>query len=127
MNMGASNKTIKIVRLERKGRGIFRPSNRIIFKSKIAKTTHERHNYNGFPTPYGEGLDLDKDDMEWFCAYKSVEQLQKWVLKKEMAYFIKMGFKVLLLNVTNFQEGEKQVLYTKDSINSSEDITSLFI
>ena len=39
---------------------------------------------------------------------------------------IKRDFKVLLLDVTDFQEGEKQIVYTKESILSAKDISQLF-
>lgn len=118
---------IKIVRLERRGFGIFRPKNQAILKSKIAQRTYDRHNNGGFPMPWQEDLDMDMDGKEWFCAYKTVEQLQQWVLKEELAFFISKGFKVLLLSVSEYQEGEKQVIFTKESIVSSEDITTLFV
>lgn len=95
-------KTIQIVRLERRGHGIFRPKNQSIYKSKIAQRTYQRHNGGGFPMPWDEHLDMDKDDKEWFCAYKTVEQLQNWVWKEELDFFISKGFKVLLLSVSNY-------------------------
>ncbi len=39
---------------------------------------------------------------------------------------MKKGDKVLLLEVTEFQVGEYQIIFTKESITSSKDITSLF-
>lgn len=119
-------KTIQIIRIERRGRGIFRPSNQAIYRSKIAQRTYDRHNRGGFPMPHVENLDMYKGLKEWFCAYKTIEQLQEWVKKEELNFFFSKGFKVLLLTVSEYQEGEKQVIFTKESIVSSEDITSLF-
>ena len=115
-----------IVRFERRGNGIFRPSNKSIYNSAIAKRTYARHNNGNFPLPENENLDLIRGGKEWFCAYKTIEQLQSWVHKDEIDFFISKGFKVLMLDVNEYQEGQMQVVFTKESIISSKDITSLF-
>lgn len=131
-------KTIKIVRLERNGIGVFRHRDPEIYKHPIACETYERHNGGGFPLPEYDRIEnnsamdedylsINKDNKEWFCAYKTVEQLQDWIYKEEIQYFASVGFKVILLKVSDYQIGEKQVLFTKESIKSQEDITSLFI
>lgn len=112
---------IKIVRIELNGYGIFN-SCEIPSYHPVIYNVHERH--NEFPNPYQEGLKMGS---EWFCAYKTIEQVQKWIMASEIRYFIELGFKVLLLTVDNYQVGQYQVIYTKDSIKSQEDITSLFI
>lgn len=113
-----------VVRLERRGRGIFRPSNNVIQKYRITQNVYDRH--AKFPTPRKECLNMSLDDKEWFCGYKSIDELQSWVYSDEIKFFISKGFKVLLLEVTEFQLGEHQIIFTKESITSSKDITSLF-
>lgn len=61
------------------------------------------------------------------CAYKTVEQVQQWLEKEEIQYFTSIGFRVYLLTVSEYQTGEYQVIFTKDSIESKEDVTSLFV
>ena len=62
-----------------------------------------------------------------FCAFKSVEQLKEWVTTEEIKEFIEMGFKVLLLDLTVCIEGDFQILFKKEDISQSKDITELFI
>lgn len=113
-----------VVRLERNKRGIFRPSNQVLTKYSITRNVYDRH--GNFPTPRQEGLNMVLDDKEWFCGYKSIDELQNWIYSDEIKFFISKGFKVLLLEVTEYQLGEYQIIFTKESITSSKDITSLF-
>ena len=86
---------------------------------------NERH--SNFNTPDEDMLNAYKDDKEWFCAYKSVEQLQKWLTPQEIEILSKNGYKVLMLDVEEYQEGRDQVIFTKESIISSKDVTKLFL
>lgn len=113
--------------MQRGGEGFFRHGNSFLYGHPIAIRTYDRHNGGGFPTPRMEDLDVRKDNKEWFCAYKTIEEFQKWVLSEEVEFFVSIGFRVLLLNVTEYQEGKKQVIFTKESITTSEDITTLFV
>lgn len=118
--------SITIVRFEKEGVGIFRQSSKY-YNHIIAKKTYDRHAMENFPTPYMEELDLYKDGQEWFCGYKSVEEFQLWVQKEEILFFVGEGFRILLLEVEEYQKGEKQVIFTKEFVTSSKDITSLFV
>lgn len=118
---------LTVVRIERRGRGIFRPTNKSIYKYRIANRTYNRHNGGGFPLPSCEGLDMYRGGLNWFCAYKTVEQFQEWVKQDEIEFFVSKGFRVLMLEVTDYQEGRKQVIYTKESIKKTTDITNIFI
>ena len=80
-----------------------------------------------FNDPDMDHLDIEKENKTWYCAYKSIEQLQKWILKDEFKILFDRGFRVLLLDVTEYQEGEDQIIYTKESIANSKNISSLFI
>lgn len=119
--------TIKIIRIERDGIGVFKHGDDDLYQHPIAKRTYRRHNGGGFPVPELEGLNLSKDCKEWFCAYISIEDFQAWILPEEVVYFKSVGFKVFLLEVGEYQIGKKQVIFTKESIISKEDITTLFI
>lgn len=83
----------------------------------------EKH--SDFPTPYeDENLgDLQEDE---FCAFKSIQSLQEWILPEWMKEIIKAGFKVYLLDVSECRIGEYQVLFKKENILQSKNITSLF-
>jgi hypothetical protein len=81
-----------------------------------------------FPTPNRENpkLDMGLKGKEWFCAFKSIEQMNEWVTPIEIKELLGLGCKVLVLDVTEYQEGEYQIIFTKDSIKNSKDISDLF-
>lgn len=83
--------------------------------------------HNNFNTPYKDGLDMGLRFKEWFCAFKSIEQIQQWILPDEFQVLLDNNFHILLLIVTEYQEGDHQIVFTKESIISSQDISSLFI
>lgn len=60
------------------------------------------------------------------CAYPSVEVMKKWINCGEIKQLLSLGFVVLVLDVTDYIETSEQVIYTKESIVSSKDISSLF-
>lgn len=91
---------------------------------KFCISAYRRH--CEFNCPFQDGLNKYKDSKEWFCSYKSIEQLQQWIKTNELKRIIKEGYVVLMLDVTEYQEGRDQIIYTKESIKSSKDITSLF-
>lgn len=80
-----------------------------------------------FNSPIQDGLNRQKDFKKWFCSYKSIEQLQQWLKPDELKKIIKKGYVVLMLDITEYQEGMDQIIYTKESIKSFKDITQLFI
>lgn len=80
------------------------------------------------PTPGDDvNLYLHKDNKEWFCAFKSLDQLNMLFQPHEIQIIIKAGYKILLLDVSEYQESPNQVLYTKESIINTKVINSLFI
>lgn len=114
-----------IVRVERNGRGFFRPSNRKIQKFEWYSNLCIRHiNFN---LPEEDGLDLYLGDLEWFCGYKSLEDLSAWINPLELKRLINYGFKVYLIEACNVQEGEDQVIFTKESVVGKRDITASFL
>lgn len=86
----------------------------------------DRHN-NNFNCPYADNLDLYLERKEWFCAYKSIPQVKNWITSEEILKLTLHGCKIFMLDVINYQVGDDQVIFTKDSIISSKDITKLFI
>jgi len=64
---------------------------------------------------------------EEFCAFKSIDSLQIWITPSELKEVVSMGFKVLLLDVSECVEGEYQILYRKDKVIQTKDISNLFI
>ena len=117
--------TVTIVRIEHKSgigiwqSGVYRElSNRIEFC--------DRH--DEFPLPYEETprLYTELDKKEWFCAFKTIEQMNEWVTQTEMKEFIDLECSVIVLDVSEWQEGKHQILYTKESIISQRDISDLF-
>jgi hypothetical protein len=71
-------------------------------------------------------LNPSKDGKIWLCAYKSIDQLQQWIYKDEFKILFDNNYKVLLLDVTEYQIGEYQIIFTRESVLSSKDISSLF-
>jgi hypothetical protein len=61
-----------------------------------------------------------------YCAYPSVDIMKKWINCSEIKELIALGFIVLILDVEDYIETSEQVLYTKESVISSKDISSLF-
>ena len=85
----------------------------------------ERH--RKFPVPYCDNeLDLNKDDKNWFCGYKSIKQIQEWIFEEEFYTLKNLGYKIWLIEVDEYQIGNYQVLFTKESVIRKEDITGLF-
>lgn len=114
-----------VVRIEKDGIGIFRTETREHIKSGVTQGVWNRH--GSFPTPRLDGIDIDLNNEEWFFAYQSIDQLKGWVMEEELKYFISKGFKVLSLEVGEYQKGLKQVAFTREGIISVQDITTLFI
>jgi hypothetical protein len=63
-----------------------------------------------------------------FCAYKNLECFYQWIIKEELKFLLtNHDFKVLLIEVKDYLEGDYQVLFSKEDIVHVEDITSLFL
>jgi hypothetical protein len=125
---------VQIVRIEHPtdGKGIFRSNctNDIINNKQLYNLSLklcDRHGNDKFNTPRVDGIDIEKDNKDWFCAYKTIEQLLEWVTLKEIKMCIKHGFNILLLEVTEYQEGRDQICYTKESIIDQRNLNDLFI
>lgn len=54
-------------------------------------------------------------------------QLYQWIYKDEFQLILDEGYKIYLLEVLEYQEGRDQIIYTKQSIVTKVDISSLFV
>ena len=106
-----------------------------MFKSKLdnKRLCYELSNYlqfpnkhANFPTSYNDSKINRCIKKYEFCAFKSIYQLQKLVIKKELKEFISMGFKVYALDVSECIIGKFQILFEKKNITQSKNITLLF-
>jgi len=64
---------------------------------------------------------------EYYCAYISLEEMNKWLTPTEISFFISKGFEVLLLEVSDYIVDSQQVIYRKKSISERKNINSLFL
>ena len=118
--------TILRVEHHKSGNGILRSrdknrkyySNRPRLRSLI-------YRHGDFPNPFNDRLLGDVNILE-FCAFKSIDQFQEWVTKGEIKILISFGFKIYLIDVSEARIGEYQVLYKKENILQSKDITNMF-
>ena len=115
-----------VVRVQNRetGIGMFYTTNLLMYTSGLTQVCYRHRDFN---TPDEDGLDVRLDGKEWFCSYKSIEQFQQWVMLDEVRILIDKGFDVLLLDVKEFQVGEHQVIFTKQSIVSTKIINELFL
>jgi hypothetical protein len=125
---------IQIIRIEHPsdGYGIFRSictedrkNNRELYD--LSLLLYDRHGNNAFKTPHEDNVDIYEDNKQWFCAYKTIEQLLQWITLEEIKAIIKHGFNILVLEVTEYQEGRDQVIFTKESIQDQRNLNDLFI
>jgi len=122
--MPTNNNIKQIIRLEhpKDGIGIF--TNRVkfnLYSTKLGNKILKRH------------IDLMEDanvingfTFNHYCAYKSIIDLNKFIKPSELKHLINRDIVILLLEVKDFIEGENQILYLKEDIVTSKDITELF-
>jgi hypothetical protein len=80
--------------------------------------------HNKFPLPHEDGLFMTGYH---YCAFKSIEQIQQWIENDWWKEIIELGFKVLMIDISKYQEGNHQIIFKKEHIMQSKDITELFI
>ena len=122
---------MKIIRVEdkRKGIGLFRRNRGIYDIGELSHVVDKHFTWSSpfqFPTPQEEELDIDKDNKEWYCAFKSEEQFRSIFSNSDAQILISKGFKILELEVTEYQEGDQQILYTKESIKNKVILNNKF-
>jgi len=82
--------------------------------------------HRNMPTvPSDPGLGYRDDDE--FCAFKSIEEFNQWMEKSWIPELVNNGFKVLMIDVSECRIGEYQVVFKKENILQTKDITSLFL
>lgn len=113
----------QIVRVEHTdGIGMFTGDDRSHTVDYICPEIYTRH--AKFKTPREEGLKREKDE---FCAYKSIDHIQQWIMKDEFHILFENNYKVYLIEVSNFREGKDNVLFKKQDIINKTDISQLFL
>lgn len=117
------NKIRQIVRVEHTdGTGMFKDAfHRRHSVQNILPYLNERH--QRFNNPAEDGLGRTDTD---FCAYKSIEHIQKWIMPDEFKVLFENGYSVYLLEVSEYQEGRDNILFKKENVVSKKDISQLF-
>jgi hypothetical protein len=119
--------TTLLVRLEfDNGIGIFRQND---YDEKLHRTILDRHqNFNDIRQDFLytnkiEGIFL----INYYCAYKSVSQLKRWITQRELKALFKLGCNAYLLEVSKCIEGKHQFIYMKSDIINKTVINSILI
>lgn len=84
----------------------------------------ERHSQ--FPIPWFDNGIGDEMDFNLYCGFKSIEQIQEWIEPNWFTEIIQKGFKIYAYDVSEYLEGEYQIVFDKSFILSVTDITELF-
>lgn len=90
-------------------------------RSEIFKYVVRSHDH--FNTPGEDGLDLYKDDKEWFCAYKTISDIRALISKPALDELLKMNYSVYQLLVSEYQIGRDQIIFTEQGVISKVDVT----
>lgn len=121
---------IELIRIEHpeSGKGIFQHH---FTEHEGLQSFFDRH-YN-LPCPFSF---KESDEMkeafgsgsnDWFCAYKSFEQLLDWIKVGEFQKIIDAGFKFYIIQIKTCIIGNYQAIFKKEDIIEKIDITDLFI
>lgn len=109
------------------GKGIFTSYINGVGVDYLSNSANFYNKHLNFPTPYEDAKIKNKFKTgKHFCAFKSIDQFQEWVSPQEIKEFIKMGFEILLIDVSDHIEGMFQIIYYKEDIVQVKDITNLF-
>lgn len=118
----------QLVRIEHEdGLGIFRAQT---IDGKERGHYVANHNYSiilrhhNFNTPREDKLDFTD---EHFCGYKSIDQLQQWIMKDEFELLFKLGYSIFLIEVSDCQIGRDQIIFRKEDIIRKTNINQLFL
>lgn len=101
-------------------------ANRDVYAEKDFHELWVKHN-DFFPQPHEEFLHVTKDLKEYFCAFKSINDLLFWIKPNQLNEIINAGFKIYELDVTDYQIGGYQIIYTKESIVNQIDRTNVIL
>lgn len=78
----------------------------------------------GFHTPTDDGYPINSDD--YFCAYKTLDDMKRWLNSDEIRILLENGFKVFLLEVSDCFLGVDNAIFKKQDILLKKDISDLF-
>lgn len=133
---------ITVIRIEHPndGHGLWRARDNdgttFISRHSKFKVIEQRHNGDDFPTYWGDHelmrsvkeRDGQSDPMNYHFAFLSLEQVIEALTLDEIKECINLlGFKVLMLTVTEYHVSAYQAIYKKESVTEEKDITFLFI
>lgn len=121
---------ITAIRIEhpRDGNGIFNAAkDDIPILNELSNCNEFRMRHNKFLTPREDPLINRWPNGNEYCAFLSMDQLNHWINKTEMNELIDLGFRVLVIHISECVTGKYQILYTKSNVFHTSDITSLFI
>lgn len=62
-----------------------------------------------------------------FCAYPSLTIMRKFINQKEIKKLLNLGFQILLLDVKKHIADTNQILYKKQHVSKTKNISSLFL
>lgn len=120
----------RVIRIEHPGDncGIWRSNGkkgcrkRLHLKFSFIDDLGKKH--NRFPTPAEDFIvGFNRD---YFCSFKSLPQMKKWIKMEWLDEMIKFGFRVYMIDVSEYIEGRYQICFMKKHIVKKEDITSIF-
>lgn len=122
--------SIQAIRIEHSidGLGVFRSEYGLFHNKnnyKYRQFTVNRH--NNFPTPRIDAGIYRYANKDEFCAFKSLDQLNKWFTKRELKHFISLGFNIYSLDLKRCIIGEYQILFEKKNIINKNNISELFL
>ena len=83
-----------------------------------------RNRHEDMYTPRDEGLPMTR---EHFCAFSTLEDMEKWVRNDEVKVLVELGFQVLLLTVSQCHVGKHQCIFKKEDVVEVTNITSIFL
>lgn len=63
-----------------------------------------------------------KDGKDWYSAGKSIENMQDWFSAEDACLLVKNGYGLYELTVTEYQEKELEILFTKESVINIKNI-----
>lgn len=118
-----------IIRIEHTtGWGLWRahlnPFTAIIEELECFNEVLEKH--KNMPTVINDP-GLGSRNTDEFCAFKSIEEFNQWMDKAWMPELVDNDFKVLMIDVSECRIGQYQVVFKKEHILQTKDITSLFL
>lgn len=114
---------MQVIRIEHpsNGKGIFTNSE-LLTENYYRAYWVKRH--NGMQT----ARNINGWDISFYCGYRDIEEMHKWLTNNEIKRFIRKGFVVLSLEVSDYIDTDpNQILYKKKSITKQEDISNLFL